>query len=82
MSMISDITIGQYYKGNSLVHRLDARMKIILTILFIVMIFMCKNFLSLGFMFLFVVFSPPCFVISFFVSLLHIVTVFSFLFFL
>ena len=46
--MISDITIGQYYKGDSLVHRLDARMKIILTVMFIVMIFMCKNFLSLG----------------------------------
>ncbi len=57
MSMISDITIGQYYKGNSLVHRLDARMKIILTALFIVMIFMSKNFLALGFMFLFVLFS-------------------------
>ena len=46
--MISDITIGQYYKGNSLVHRLDARMKIILTVMFIVMIFMSKNFISLG----------------------------------
>ncbi len=57
MSMISDITIGQYYKGDSVVHRLDARMKIILTVLFIVMIFVCKNFLSLGFMFLFILFS-------------------------
>ncbi|MDD6146332.1 MAG: energy-coupling factor transporter transmembrane component T [Oscillospiraceae bacterium] len=52
--MISDITIGQYYKGDSVVHRLDARMKIILTVMFIVMIFLCKNFLSLGFMFLFI----------------------------
>lgn len=56
MSMISDITIGQYYKGNSVVHRLDARMKVILTVLFIIMIFICKNFESLGFMFLFVMF--------------------------
>ncbi len=46
--MLSDITIGQYYKGDSLVHRLDARVKIILTALFIAMIFICKNFLSLG----------------------------------
>ncbi len=45
--MISDITIGQYYKGNSFVHKMDARIKILITVLFIVMIFMCKNFLSL-----------------------------------
>ena len=37
MSMISDITIGQYYKGDSFVHKLDPRVKIILTILFVVM---------------------------------------------
>lgn len=53
--MISDITIGQYYKENSIVHRLDARAKIILTVLFIAMIFMCKNFISLALMFAFVV---------------------------
>ena len=46
--MLSDITIGQYYKGNSLVHKMDGRAKIIFTILFVVMIFLCKNFLSLG----------------------------------
>lgn len=46
--MISDITIGQYYKENSIIHRLDARNKIILTALIIAMIFTCKNFLSLG----------------------------------
>lgn len=55
--MISDITIGQYYKENSVVHRLDPRTKIILTIMFIVMIFLCKNFLSLVLMILFVIFS-------------------------
>ncbi len=46
--MISDITIGQYYKENSFVHRLDPRMKIILTVLIIVMLFSCKNFLALA----------------------------------
>lgn len=46
--MISDITIGQYYKENSVVHRLDARNKIILTVIIMVMIFCCKNFLSLA----------------------------------
>lgn len=55
--MISDITIGQYYKGDSFIHRLDARAKILLTVLFIVMIFMCKNFLSLGLTLIFVITS-------------------------
>lgn len=44
--MIKEITIGQYYPGDSFVHRLDARVKVILTIVFIVLIFMCKNFVS------------------------------------
>ena len=51
--MIKDITIGQYFNGDSVVHRLDARMKIILTLAFIVSIFICKNFASLGLMVLF-----------------------------
>ena len=46
--MISDITIGQYYKENSLLHRLDPRNKIILTVLLIAMIFCSKNFISLA----------------------------------
>ena len=45
--MISDITIGQYYKENSIVHRLDPRNKVVLTALLMAMIFCCKNFLSL-----------------------------------
>ncbi len=48
MSMISDTTIGQYYKGDSFVHKLDPRVKIILTVLFVAMIFLCKNFFSLA----------------------------------
>ncbi len=45
--MISDITIGQYYKENSVVHRLDPRNKVVLTALLMAMIFCCKNFLSI-----------------------------------
>lgn len=55
--MLSDITIGQYYKADSVVHRMDARIKIILTLVFIVIIFICKNFFSLALMLLLVVFS-------------------------
>lgn len=48
--MIKDITIGQYFNGSSAIHRLDARMKIVLMLAFIVSIFICKNFVSLGLM--------------------------------
>ncbi len=47
--MISDITIGQYFPGKSVVHKMDSRMKIILTMIFIVSLFLCKNFISLAF---------------------------------
>ncbi|MCL2107496.1 MAG: energy-coupling factor transporter transmembrane protein EcfT [Oscillospiraceae bacterium] len=46
--MIKDITIGQYYAGKSPLHRMDARMKLLLTLGFMVVIFVCKNFFSLG----------------------------------
>ncbi len=51
--MISDITIGQYFPGNSIVHKLDPRMKIILIFLLIVSIFICKNIAGLGAIILF-----------------------------
>ncbi len=41
--MIKDITLGQYFPGNTLVHRLDPRTKLILSILFIVCLFSCKG---------------------------------------
>ena len=41
--MMSDITIGQYIPGNSLLHRLDPRMKLSLTMLFIVLVFLPQN---------------------------------------
>ncbi len=45
--MIKDITIGQYFIGNSFLHKMDARMKILLTFAFLVSIFICKNIPSL-----------------------------------
>ena len=44
--MIRDITIGQYYPADSPLHRLDPRIKIILTVLYIVCSFLCKNVFS------------------------------------
>lgn len=41
--MIRDITIGQYFPGHSPVHRMDPRMKLILTIFYIVVLFFVSN---------------------------------------
>ena len=43
---MKSVAFGQYYPADSLLHRLDPRMKIILTILYIVCSFLCKNILS------------------------------------
>ncbi len=42
--MIKNITIGQYVPGDSFIHRLDPRVKIILSLLFIVDLFIISNF--------------------------------------
>ncbi len=47
--MLKDITFGQYYDSKSVLHKLDARVKIVLMILYIVFIFISKNFYSLIF---------------------------------
>ena len=46
--MPRDITIGQHFPGNSLVHRFDPRLKILLTILYIVLLFAAANPLGLA----------------------------------
>lgn len=45
--MIRDITIGQYYEADSIIHRLDPRTKILGTLLFIIGVFMANNFWGL-----------------------------------
>jgi energy-coupling factor transport system permease protein len=52
--MIKDITIGQYMPGNSFVHKLDPRFKIIISLLFIVNLFLVNNFLGYLFIFIFI----------------------------
>ncbi len=46
--MIRDITIGQYYPANSLIHRLDPRVKIVCTLLFLISLFVQNSFLGYG----------------------------------
>jgi energy-coupling factor transport system permease protein len=42
--MIRDITLGQYYPGESWIHRLDARIKIIWTFVYIISLFVVRDF--------------------------------------
>ena len=44
--MLKDITLGQYFPGDSVFHRMDPRTKLILVILYIVALFQAANFLS------------------------------------
>ena len=44
--MLKDITLGQFFPGNSLLHRADPRMKIILAIMYIVFVFMASSTVS------------------------------------
>ena len=50
--MISDITLGQFFPGESAIHRLDPRTKIILTLVFIVAVFLVNT--PVGFLLLFI----------------------------
>lgn len=51
--MVRDITFGQYFPANSIIHRIDPRLKLVLLCAFIVFIFICNNPLALGLMGLF-----------------------------
>ena len=51
--MLKDITLGQYFPGNSTIHRLDPRTKLIALIVYIVALFSAGNWLSYGLVFLF-----------------------------
>ena len=53
--MLKDITLGQFFPGNTLAHRLDPRTKLIFTVLYIVALFCAKSFVSYGLMALWLV---------------------------
>ncbi len=52
--MLKDITLGQFFPGKSIIHRLDPRFKIIFTLVFIVMLFVADGYprLAVGLLFL------------------------------
>ena len=48
--MLKDITLGQYFPGNTPAHKLDPRTKILLVVLYITALFTAKSFLAYGLM--------------------------------
>lgn len=59
--MIKDITIGQYFPGKSVIHRLDSRVKLLLDLIYLVMLFTAQSFTGIIVSLLFMVF---CYIIS------------------
>ena len=48
--MLKDITLGQSFPGNSIIHRLDPRAKLVILVIYIVALFLAVNWLSYGLM--------------------------------
>ncbi|QXM07343.1 energy-coupling factor transporter transmembrane component T family protein [Crassaminicella indica] len=51
--MLRDITIGQYYPTNSVIHRLDPRVKIVSTFIYIASLFIVKDFFAYSYILFF-----------------------------
>ncbi len=55
--MLKDITLGQYFPGNSPIHRLDPRAKLVLLVVYIVALFLAVSWVSYAVMFGFLALS-------------------------
>ena len=53
--MLKDITLGQYFPGKSVIHRMDPRTKLVILVLYIVALFVASGPASYGLIFLFLV---------------------------
>ena len=51
--MLKDVTLGQYFPGKSVIHRLDPRTKLLILVGYIVALFLAVSWLSYGVVFLF-----------------------------
>ena len=51
--MFRDITFGQYYPSNSFVHKMDARIKLVLNLLYLIGIFFVVSFVGFAWITLF-----------------------------
>ncbi|MBD5129691.1 MAG: energy-coupling factor transporter transmembrane protein EcfT [Ruminococcaceae bacterium] len=59
--MIKDITIGQYFPGTSVIHKMDSRVKLLLDILYLVILFSSQTFTGL---LVCILFMAVCYIIS------------------
>ncbi len=59
--MIKDITIGQYFPGKSVIHKMDSRVKLLLDLVYLVMLFVAQSFTGviLGLLFMVI-----CYIVS------------------
>ena len=55
--MLKDITLGQYFPGNSFIHRLDPRTKLICTMIYIAMLFIAKSYITYAILLAFLIIS-------------------------
>lgn len=55
--MLKDITLGQYFPGNSPIHRLDPRTKLLILIVYIIALFTANYWISYGVVLVFLVSS-------------------------
>ena len=55
--MLKDITLGQFFPGNSPIHRLDPRTKLVMLIVYIVALFVASNWISYAVMLAFLILS-------------------------
>ena len=51
--MLKDITLGQFFPGTSIIHRLDPRTKLVMLVVYIVALFTAQSWISYGIMFAF-----------------------------
>ena len=51
--MLKEITLGQYFPGNSVIHRLDPRTKLIVLVVYMVTLFVASGWVSYGVLLLF-----------------------------
>ena len=51
--MLKDITLGQYFPGQSVIHRLDPRTKLTMLVVYIVALFLAEGWVSYGLVFAF-----------------------------
>ena len=47
--MLKDVTFGQYYPADSFIHKMDARIKLVLCMLYMVGIFFVTSFVGFAF---------------------------------